>query len=232
MPANSGSVFASCSVWWCIALSSNPMAAVAPVPSQPADPQASLPLSWEGDKMFNIYIYDYCYKRGFRKTARELLQEAEIPPDSTPPINARQGLLFEWWSVFWVLFTAKANGNGTEDAMLYTQAHQAALKQTQSRAAPPAPPAMPPGRGSVSVNGIGPQRGFPPNGVLPNGIPPNGQPGGPTAFHLGGGQPNGMPPATQQAYLSLQRGQPGMPGPPRPPNGGPPFQSPTMAHSP
>ncbi len=44
---------------------------------------------------FNIYIYDYCYKRGFRKTARELLAEAEIPPDSQPPINARQGLLFE-----------------------------------------------------------------------------------------------------------------------------------------
>lgn len=45
---------------------------------------------------FNIYIYDYCFKRGFRKTARELLNEAEIPPESTPPINARQGLLFEF----------------------------------------------------------------------------------------------------------------------------------------
>jgi hypothetical protein len=44
---------------------------------------------------FNIYIYDYCNKRGFRKTARELLAEAEIPPDSAPPINAKQGLLFE-----------------------------------------------------------------------------------------------------------------------------------------
>jgi hypothetical protein len=66
--------------------------------------------------------------------------EAEIPPDSAPPINARQGLLFEyvlldffpkrstnqygdsrWWSVFWVLFTAKSNGTGTDDAMVYTQ---------------------------------------------------------------------------------------------------------------
>ena len=44
---------------------------------------------------FNIYIYDYCNKRGFRKTARELLAEAEIPADSAPPINAKQGLLFE-----------------------------------------------------------------------------------------------------------------------------------------
>lgn len=48
---------------------------------------------------FNIYIYDYCFKRGFRKTARELLHEAEIPPEATPPINARQGLLFEYVSL-------------------------------------------------------------------------------------------------------------------------------------
>ena len=47
-------------------------------------------------KRFNIYIYDYCFKRGFRKTARELLLEAEIAPDATPPIDARQGLLFEF----------------------------------------------------------------------------------------------------------------------------------------
>jgi hypothetical protein len=47
-------------------------------------------------RRFNIYIYDYCFKRGFRKTARELLTEAGIPPDSNPPINARQGLLFEY----------------------------------------------------------------------------------------------------------------------------------------
>lgn len=72
--------------------------------------------SWEGDRMsvfisvrfpgrpsryfppsrrFNIYIYDYCTKRGFHKTATELLNEANIPPQSSPPINAKQGLLFE-----------------------------------------------------------------------------------------------------------------------------------------
>jgi collagen type III alpha len=142
------------------------MASTAPPGGAQSQPQSTspneAPLSWEGDKMcvpifltqhiqvcsatavcshrFNIYIYDYCHKRGFKKTARELLAEADIPADSKPPINARQGLLFEqvvycplldfsdvffsflrWWSVFWVLFSAKANGNGTEDAMLYTQ---------------------------------------------------------------------------------------------------------------
>ena len=143
------------------------MAAVAlPGPTQAPPSQNEIPgalntLSWEGDKMyvltllfsdtyltriflfkrFNIYIYDYCFKRGFRKTARELLLEAEIAPDATPPIDARQGLLFEsvfpylrpffsfadgwfcwfrWWSVFWVLFQAKSGG-GSEDALVYTQ---------------------------------------------------------------------------------------------------------------
>ncbi|KAJ7626296.1 hypothetical protein DFH06DRAFT_737563 [Mycena polygramma] len=212
----------------------------------PQDPSAaSQPLSWEGDKMFNIYIYDYCYKRGFRKTARELLLEAEIPSDSTPPINARQGLLFEWWSVFWVLFTAKANGNGTDDAMLYTQhqAHQQALKQNQNRA--PAPPPIPTGLmqqpplGRPGVNGIGPPPRFAPNGVMPNGIPPgNPQPPGPTAF-AGGPMPNGIipgggPPPPGMGQQPFMGGQPRPPltGQARAPNGGAPFQSPTMAHSP
>ncbi|KAJ7708749.1 hypothetical protein B0H17DRAFT_999808 [Mycena rosella] len=215
-----------------------------PVSQTPGDPSAaSQGLSWEGDKMFNIYIYDYCYKRGFRKTAQELLREAEIPVDSTPPINARQGLLFEWWSVFWVLFTAKANGNGTDDAMLYTQhqAHQSSMKQNQNRPQQqPLPmPSQPMGRG---VNGMGPQRGFAPNGIMPNGIPQgNGQPPGPTAFVGGPMQPNGImsgPPAPpgmgqqmggQQPFMQPR---PPMGGPQRVPNGGPPFQSPTMAHSP
>ncbi|KAJ7065293.1 hypothetical protein C8F01DRAFT_1248890 [Mycena amicta] len=197
------------------------VAPAAPGVQTPADPSpGSQPLSWEGDKMFNIYIYDYCYKRGFRKTARELLTEAEIPPESTPPINARQGLLFEWWSVFWVLFTAKANGNGTEDAMLYTQhqAHLAAMRNRQSQGAGMMPQAGRP------VNGVG--RGFPPNGVMPNGIPPTGQPPGPTAF----AGPNGIiqPPMSQPPFNP--RGS--ISGPPRPPNGGGPFPSPTMAHSP
>ena len=59
---------------------------------------------FEKKKRFNIYIYDYCFKRGFRKTARELLSEAEIAPDATPPIDARQGLLFELVSTLSLVF--------------------------------------------------------------------------------------------------------------------------------
>ena len=87
-------------------------------PAANTPPQADPPIQWDGDRMsvsapvrsaratlltasppcpdrFNIYIYDYCLKRGFHKTAHELMLEAQIPPQSSPPINAKQGLLFE-----------------------------------------------------------------------------------------------------------------------------------------
>ncbi|KAF8075199.1 hypothetical protein FPV67DRAFT_620427 [Lyophyllum atratum] len=199
-----------------------PGSAQQPPPQTDNSPQS---LSWEGEKMFNIYIYDYCFKRGFRKTARELMSEADIAPDSTPPINARQGLLFEWWSVFWVLFTAKANGSGPDEAMLYTQHQANQLLQRQATQRLQAPPGQPLQHGQQLPPGMPPQPGPPMNrlangaprpgmlgymgnGSMPNGVgPPPGsmQPGGPTSFSMAGGapQPNGIP------------------GPPGPPQGGP-----------
>ena len=53
------------------------------------------PLSHPPALRFNIYILDYCKKRGYHKTATQLVTEADIPPESKPPINAQQGLLFE-----------------------------------------------------------------------------------------------------------------------------------------
>lgn len=44
---------------------------------------------------FNIYILDYFVKRGWRKVAEELTSAAKIEDEAQPPINARQGLLFE-----------------------------------------------------------------------------------------------------------------------------------------
>jgi hypothetical protein len=98
-------------------LSSTPMTGPAPAgPSLDGDANSSM-LSWEGDRMsvflpphappllpsscaltrveslfnrFHIYIHDYCNKRGYTKTARELVNEADIPPDSQPPINANK----------------------------------------------------------------------------------------------------------------------------------------------
>jgi hypothetical protein len=97
-----------------------PGSSSAPPPQPPPGPQSSEQITWEGDKMyasllphpspqslplpplshppvlrFNIYILDYCKKRGYHKTATQLVTEADIPPESKPPINAQQGLLFE-----------------------------------------------------------------------------------------------------------------------------------------
>ena len=66
-----------------------PVHAVPPPPLSRISPSACTP------SRFNIYILDYCKKRGYHKTASQLVNEADIPPESKPPINAQQGLLFE-----------------------------------------------------------------------------------------------------------------------------------------
>ncbi|KAI0091449.1 hypothetical protein BDY19DRAFT_991155 [Irpex rosettiformis] len=206
-----------------------------PGPLQTLDPSPP-PTSWDGDRMFNIYIYDYCLKRGYTSTARELIKEAEIPQDSAPPINAKQGLLFEWWSVFWVLFTAKSSGNGPEEALLYTQA-----QQTNQRQAPRPPPQVTP-RFMGAVNGpraVGPQPPMP-NGVSSTAAQPGQQsmPNGTQGGSFGPGpQPNGIagpshPTGPSIGTPAMMQGQrPGAAPPQRGPNGMQ-FQSPTIAHSP
>ncbi|KAI0247909.1 hypothetical protein BJV78DRAFT_1285203 [Lactifluus subvellereus] len=206
--------------------------------SQPPQiPPNSDQITWEGDKMFNIYILDYCKKRGYNKTASQLVAEAEIPPESKPPINAQQGLLFEWWSVFWVLFQAKNSGNGSEDALLYTRYQNQAKFQRPGQVPPPQPPAryplpngvpgpIPP-LPSAQTNGIGPSGpplslSAPPPyaptnpATQPNGIPGPPAPPGPPGQPFAGGMV-GRPPIGAQQRLS---------------NGAPQYQSPTIAPSP
>ncbi|KAG6909794.1 hypothetical protein DXG01_015287 [Tephrocybe rancida] len=203
-----------------------------PGPAQPTPPQldnSPQSLSWEGEKMSVVSPLSV-HPRGFRKTARELMAEAEISPDSNPPINARQGLLFEWWSVFWVLFTAKANGHGSDEAMLYTQhqANQLLQRQANQRMQPPTgqapptgqppPPGMPhqqPPPMTRAPNGVTSRPGmigFPPNGPMPNGVGP---------------PPGSMPPSGPTAFMPQPNGIPGQPGPPLqgvPPGQGQGFQ--------
>ncbi|KAH9941966.1 hypothetical protein B0H21DRAFT_824299 [Amylocystis lapponica] len=215
----------------------------------PVSPVSAVPLSWDGDRMFNVYIYDYCYKRGFFKTALALQGEAGLPLNSEPPINAKQGLLFEWWSVFWVLFTAKSSGSGTDDALAYTQhqAQQNAQRQAQARLGPQqaqpnrytngrtsvgAPTGTPMTNG-VGHNGVPAAPGGPANGTagsspFPGGIQPVNGVSGPSHAPHGAGGSVGQPPT-----IGLMPGQRPTGGPPpRGPNGAGPFQSPTMAHSP
>ncbi|KIP05563.1 hypothetical protein PHLGIDRAFT_92003, partial [Phlebiopsis gigantea 11061_1 CR5-6] len=214
-----------------------------PTTNQSTAPQQDPDLSWEGDKMFNIYILDYCTKRGYSETSLALKHEAKISEDSHPPINAKQGLLFEWWSVFWVLFSAKSSGTGGEEALLYTQYQNERRQQDGGRnpALNRPPQAQPPTQTRL-LNGM--RNGQP--GQLPNGVPPGpamhgAQPhltnGIANAYPGGIGQLNGVATGPTGPTLGTPAGQPTIPGQQRqgpPPQriNGVPFRSPTMAPSP
>lgn len=74
--------------------------------------------------MLDLYIVDYLSKRNLPLSAQTLLQEThlaegELAKDLKVPIDAKQGLLYEWWTVFWELFTARNKGEGKPDARAY-----------------------------------------------------------------------------------------------------------------
>ncbi|SGZ17777.1 BQ5605_C020g09142 [Microbotryum silenes-dioicae] len=70
--------------------------------------------SWEGDATLHSYCYDYLKKRGWNSTASAFAADAGINEAEWkgPPIEAPQGLLYEWWSVFWDVFIARSQKSG------------------------------------------------------------------------------------------------------------------------
>lgn len=70
--------------------------------------------------MLDLYIVDYLSKRGFSASAQSLVNESNLQ-ETKVPIDARQGLLYEWWTVFWELFSARHNDDGARDAKVYVQ---------------------------------------------------------------------------------------------------------------
>ncbi|GJJ11532.1 hypothetical protein Clacol_005766 [Clathrus columnatus] len=132
-----------------------------PGPSPPNHSQP--PISWEGDQMFNVYIHDYFIKRGFHRTAKELVIEADIGSDAYPPINARQGFLFEplvkGQTMFYFIFKQ----------WIQSQADR-------NRAADPSRPGLP-GQPRLLHRGGPPQNPMRPSGPMVNGVsmPPVGQ---------------------------------------------------------
>jgi len=59
-------------------------------------------------------------KRGFEQSGQAFFSEANVPRDPVP-IDAPGGFLFEWWSVFWDVFSARANKQATKEAMHYVE---------------------------------------------------------------------------------------------------------------
>ena len=82
---------------------------------------------------FNIFLLDYCKKRGYHKAASQLVTEADIPPESEPPINAQQGLLFESVSLRLSLYLVSDPGSplgGGVSSGCYFKPKTAAMDQT------------------------------------------------------------------------------------------------------
>ncbi|KAF8331683.1 uncharacterized protein EI90DRAFT_3123259 [Cantharellus anzutake] len=77
--------------------------------------------------------------RGFRESVQALYNDTKIPPEeATPPINAPQGLLFEWWVVFWDISRARRQstsaipvGSDAAHAYLFHQAKKGEQQQQQ-----------------------------------------------------------------------------------------------------
>ncbi|KAK9765935.1 hypothetical protein K7432_005345 [Basidiobolus ranarum] len=103
---------------------------------------------WEGDKILNIYIYDYCLKRNWTAAAQAILNEAQVPQDSTVPIDSPHGFLYEWWVVFWDIFSARTNKTGSKDAQTFIERQNlkpesSQFNQLQTQKAPGQPTQQP-----------------------------------------------------------------------------------------
>nr|CAG8436734.1 10142_t:CDS:2 [Entrophospora candida]CAG8458675.1 7423_t:CDS:2 [Entrophospora candida] len=91
-----------------------------------------------------VYIYDFLKKNGATETAKVYLSEVDITkhykpvdgangssaadndsnslPDVELPVNAPEGFLYEWWNVFWDIYSAKVKQNGgTGEARSYIE---------------------------------------------------------------------------------------------------------------
>ncbi|TPX49020.1 hypothetical protein SeLEV6574_g01703 [Synchytrium endobioticum] len=102
-----------------------------PVSRQQPFPETSGGGSNPQQMMLNFYIYDYCKKRNFLQSASTFSVEAQVPADTGVPIDAPEGFLYEWWSVFWDIFSAKAHKTGSREAISYVDAQ--AIKAQRER---------------------------------------------------------------------------------------------------
>ncbi|KAK4790384.1 hypothetical protein SAY86_017688 [Trapa natans] len=88
--------------------------------------------NWEADKMLDVYIYDYLLKKKLNNTAKSFVTEGKVSPDPVA-IDAPGGFLFEWWSVFWDIFIARANEKHSESASAYIEAQHGKAREQQQQ---------------------------------------------------------------------------------------------------
>eukprot|EP01124_Arcella_intermedia_P010989 TRINITY_DN17490_c0_g1_i1.p1 TRINITY_DN17490_c0_g1~~TRINITY_DN17490_c0_g1_i1.p1 ORF type:complete len:673 (-),score=107.64 TRINITY_DN17490_c0_g1_i1:1155-3173(-) len=75
---------------------------------------------WEADQMLNAYILDYLRKKNFVRTAHAFEEEAQVPTEPVL-INAPEGFVLEWWTVFWDIFSARTKKPASDNAKAYVE---------------------------------------------------------------------------------------------------------------
>jgi hypothetical protein len=84
----------------------------------------------------HLYIHDYLIKRGLCNTASSLHSEAQMLPsgqsDSKPPIDAPQGFLYEWWSIFWDMFSQTSGTRESWTTLKMDENHSALLQHQEA----------------------------------------------------------------------------------------------------
>ncbi|PWN49077.1 hypothetical protein IE53DRAFT_164403 [Violaceomyces palustris] len=66
----------------------------------------------------DVYVWDYLSRRGFSGAAKALMSEAGMAEPPDVPLRTPQGLLFEYWAIFWDVFAART-GRGSGEASAY-----------------------------------------------------------------------------------------------------------------
>jgi hypothetical protein len=95
----------------------------------------------------NAYILDYLRRNNLMQTAEMFEKEANISHDAVL-VNTPHGFLYEWWTVFWDVFSARTTKQGTPHARAYVEVQkQKLLRQHVSGYVPmqmPPSPSLPP----------------------------------------------------------------------------------------
>ena len=73
----------------------------------------------QADKL-DLYVWEYLQRRNYKQSAAALVSDSGLPEQPEVPIRTPQGLLFEYWNVFWELFSSRV-GHGVRQASAYEE---------------------------------------------------------------------------------------------------------------
>lgn len=96
----------------------------------------------ENSHKLDLYVWEYLYRRKLYKTAATLIEETDLPENPEVPVRLPGGLLYEYWSVFWELFSARV-GYNSRQSNVFSELLEARKRQSLQDAmkAKPTPPA-------------------------------------------------------------------------------------------